>query len=108
METKTVDELINELCVPKENVVRVFLPSEIKKVAEAYHAQFGFRKFSEENKPELYGRILFVVKSREKFYNGKAFGGTYQGNEFGYYACSCPGIEFEGTHWAPFPEFPKD
>jgi hypothetical protein len=65
----------------------------------------GWVKCSEEE-PKLYQPIMFVVKSRDHLYNGKIYGGTYQGGYGGCFEAACPGIEFKITHWMPLPSQP--
>lgn len=60
-----------------------------------------------DQQPELYQSVNFVVDSSNERYNGKVYGGTYQGLKHGYYECSCPGIGFSATHWQPLPSPPK-
>jgi hypothetical protein len=66
----------------------------------------------EDQEPELYQRIMFVVESCDKVYNGKVYGGTYQGKykwqDKLYFNAACPGISWKITHWQPLPEPPTD
>lgn len=44
-------------------------------------------------------RVLFIVDSRDDWYNGKIWGGIYTGHDF-----STPGVGFMASHWAEIPE----
>ncbi len=60
-----------------------------------------------ERQPEVFQEVAFIVKSRDKIYNGRRMGGMYQGFIYRYHGFTTPGVEFEGTHWMPLPEIPK-
>lgn len=54
-----------------------------------------------DSMPELYQRVLFVVKSENEWYNGKVYGGVYTHPDF-----STPGMGFSASHWMPSPSPP--
>jgi hypothetical protein len=60
----------------------------------------------EQNKPEQYQDVIFIVESDNDFYNGRILGGRYQGNQYGYHDFSVPGHEFSAKLWQPSPKKP--
>lgn len=59
-------------------------------------------------KPCIHQPCAFIVEStNDSFYNGKVYGGNYQGNDMGYHEFSIPGISWKATLWQPLPPPPS-
>lgn len=59
--------------------------------------------------PEEHQEVIFLIKSKDEFYNGTRAGGLYQKyNQRGnYYEFTTPGIVWLADYWMPMPEFTK-
>jgi len=60
------------------------------------------------NPPVEHQPCAFIVESRDEHYNGRIFGGTYQGRRGGvaYHEFAVPGIGFKATLWQSLPAAP--
>lgn len=112
-----IEDAAKECCknIPWNGVGRTLIEC-FKKDTELMRSKLSIPK--EESKwisvndkePEEFQNVMFVVKSKDEFYDGKVLGGTYQGKkgkgDYRHYAFSTPGIEWEGIFWQPSPFAP--